>query len=66
MKYDNKKKKYKCPCPEKVCSYPVFARVNGIAYLRIGYTHGKNAKQVIYTRKLAYLRLCPISTCDAK
>ena len=28
VKYDNKKKEYKCPCPEKVCNYPVFARVN--------------------------------------
>ena len=27
VKYDNKKNEYKCPCPEKVCNYHVFARV---------------------------------------
>ena len=27
VKYSNNKKEYKCPCPEKVCNYPVFARV---------------------------------------
>ena len=32
VKYDNKKKEYKCPCPEKVCNYPLFARVKGIIY----------------------------------
>ena len=30
VKYDNKKKEYKCPCPEKRCNYPVFARVKCI------------------------------------
>ena len=30
VKYDNKKKEYKCPCPGKVCNYPVFARVKCI------------------------------------
>ena len=30
--YDNKKKEYKCPCPEKVCKYPVVARVKCIIY----------------------------------
>ena len=28
--YDHKKKEYKCPCPEKVCNYPVFARLKCI------------------------------------
>ena len=42
VKYDNKQEKYKCPCPEKVCNYPVFARK--MHRLRISYTHGKNAK----------------------
>ena len=28
VKCDNKKKEYKCPCPEKACNYPVFARGN--------------------------------------
>ena len=27
VKWDSKKKEYKCPCNEKVCNYPVFARV---------------------------------------
>ena len=32
VKYDNKKKEYKCPCPdpEKVCNYSVFVRVKCI------------------------------------
>ena len=30
LKYDNKKKEYRCPCPEKVCNYPVFARIKCI------------------------------------
>ena len=30
VKYDNKKKEYKCPCPEKMCNYLVLARVKGI------------------------------------
>ena len=29
------KKEYKCPCPEKVCNYPAFARAKCIV-LRIG------------------------------
>ena len=28
--HENKKKEYKCPCPEKVYNYPVFARVKCI------------------------------------
>ena len=32
VRYDNKKKEYKCPCTEKVCNYLVFARVKGIIY----------------------------------
>ena len=30
VKWDGKKKEYKCPCPQKVCNYPVFARVRCI------------------------------------
>ena len=30
VKWDSKKKKYKCPCNEKVCNYPVFAHVKCI------------------------------------
>ena len=30
VKLYSKKKEYKCPCPEKVCSYPVFARAKFI------------------------------------
>ena len=30
VKYDDKKKEYKCPCMEKVCNYPVFARIKCI------------------------------------
>ena len=30
VKYDNKKKEFKCPCPEKVCNYPVFVCVKCI------------------------------------
>ena len=30
VKWDSKKKEYNCPCPEKVCNYPVFARVKCI------------------------------------
>ena len=30
VKCDSKKKEYKCPCPEKVCNYHVFARVTCI------------------------------------
>ena len=30
VKYVNKKKQCKCPCPEKACNYPVFARVKCI------------------------------------
>ena len=29
-KWDGKKKEYKCPCNEKVCNHPVFARVKCI------------------------------------
>ena len=32
VKNDNKKKEYKCQCNEKVCHYPVFARVKCINY----------------------------------
>ena len=30
VKYDNQKKEYECPCPDKVCNYPVFACVKCI------------------------------------
>ena len=30
VKWDSKKKEYKCPCDENVCNYPVFARVKYI------------------------------------
>ena len=30
VKWDSKKKEYKCPCLEKVCNCPVFARVKCI------------------------------------
>ena len=30
VEYHNKKKEYKSPCVEKVCNYPVFARVKCI------------------------------------
>ena len=32
VKYDNKKKEYRCPCNEKVCNYPVSARVKCIVW----------------------------------
>ena len=32
VKYENKKKEYKCPCNEKVCNYAVFARVKCVIY----------------------------------
>ena len=34
--------------------------------VRIDYTHGRNAKWVIYACKIAYSRCCVMSTCDAK
>ena len=30
VKWDSKKKEYKCPCPQNVSNYPVFARVKWI------------------------------------
>ena len=44
-KYDNKKKEYKCPCPEKVCNYPVFAHVKCIvsaSAIRMGRTQSRS------------------------
>ena len=32
VKRDNKKKEYKCPCPGKVCNYPVVVCVKCIIY----------------------------------
>ena len=32
VKYDNKRKDYKCPCNEKVCNCPIFAHVKCIFY----------------------------------
>ena len=30
VKWNIEKREYECPCPEKVCNYPVFARVKCI------------------------------------
>ena len=34
VKWDSKKKEYKCPCAEKVCNHPVLARVKWVIYVR--------------------------------
>ena len=65
VKWDSKKQEYKCPWNEKVCNYPVLARVK-MHRLSTGYTHGEDAKWVIYARKAGPLVCCLISTRDAK
>ena len=53
-KYDDKKKEYKCPFPERVCNYPVFARVKcivGTSAIRMARTQNRSfthAKYCIY------------------
>ena len=41
-------------------------RINKMHRLRIGYTHGENAKWVIYARNIGYLGGFQISICDTK